>query len=276
MKKAFTYLLMLAMTIFVMSCTDTATEDQSADANTEENTATVLAADNFPATKGGITLTPQINTPAYADAELALAPLEMNETGEAAFDFTVTNYMLGEQTGDAADKGLANSGKGQHIHLIINNGPYFAKYEPSFNHPLEEGNNVILAFLARSYHESVKNAKSFVVMQTATDDSAEDLSGPQIFYSRPKGTYKGTGNVERVLLDFFLVNTDLSPDGNRVRATVNGNAFIIDNWTPFVMTGLPMGENTVKLELLTNEGTLVPTLFNGVERTFTLEAEEAQ
>lgn len=275
MKTIFTYLL-LTMALFIMACSDQPAEDQTADTTQEDNTATVLAADNFPATKGGITLTPLTNSPAYADAALELAPLEMNDAGEAAFDFTVTNYMLGEQTADAADKGLANSGQGQHIHLIVNNGPYFAKYEPSFNHPLEDGNNIILAFLARSYHESVKNANSFVMMQTATDDSAEDLSGPQMFYSRPKGTYKGTGNVERVLLDFFLVNTDLSPDGNRVRATINGKPFIIDKWGPYVMTGLPMGENTVKLELLNYEGTQVPSQFNPVERTFTLEADEAQ
>lgn len=276
MKNTFTYFLILAMTLFMMSCTDNSAEDQSADANTEDTVVTGLAADKFPVTKGGITLTPQTNSPAYANAELALAPLEMNETGEAAFDFTVTNYMLGEQTGDAEDKGLANSGKGQHIHLIINNGPYFAKYEPSFNHPLEDGNSVILAFLARSYHESVKNAKSFVLTQTATGDAAADLDAPHMFYSRPKGTYKGTGNVERVLLDFFLANTNLSADGNRVRATINGNAFVIENWTPFVMTGLPMGENIVKLEFLDNAGEMIESPFNPVERTFTLEADQAQ
>lgn len=264
------------MAFFLMGCPANQAEEQEADAEMTEGMDQELKADVFPATKGGITLTPLTNSPAYADASLSLAPIEMSETGEGVFDFTVTNYMLGEQTSDAATKGLANSAKGQHIHLIINNGPYFAKYEPSFSHPLEEGNNVILAFLARSYHESVKNDNSYVLMQTATGEDALDLNGPNMFYSRPKGTYSGKGNVESVLLDFFLVNTDLAPDGNRVRATINGNEFIIDKWTPYVMTGLPMGENSVKLELLNWGGTLLQSQFNPVERTFTLEADEAQ
>lgn len=274
MKNIFSYFLALTMAIFMMSCGES--EPQTGDDTTTDESPKVLAADTFPATKGGITLTAQTNSPAYADAALSLAPLEQSETGEAVFDFTVTNYMLGEQTADAADKGLANSGKGQHIHLIVNNGPYFAKYESSFTHPLEEGNNVILAFLARSYHESVKNANSFVLTQTASDDAAADLEAPHMFYSRPKGTYTGAGNVERVLLDFFIVNSELSAEGNRVRATINGNEFVTDTWVPYVMTGLPMGENTVKLEFLTADGTLIQSPFNPVERTFTLEAEEAQ
>jgi len=281
MKRTFIHAILLALTLslFAVSCSDTNTADKGEDAaanKQEETTPQILAADQFPATKGGITLTRQTNSPAYADAALELAPLEVSETGEAAFDFTVTNYSLGEQTADAADKGLANSGKGQHIHLIINNGPYFARYEPSFNHPLEEGNNVILAFLARSYHESVKNGNSFVLTQTAQDDAAADLTAPHMFYSRPKGTYTGAGNVENVLLDFFLANCVLTPDSYRVRATINGNAFVTDNWTPFVMTGLPMGENTVKLELLDVQDNLVESPFNPVERTFMLEAEAAQ
>jgi hypothetical protein len=72
------------------------------------------------------------------------------------------------------------------------------------------------------------------------------------------------------MLDFYLVNTTLDPGGNRVRATINGNEFMIDRWVPFQMEGLPAGENTVKLELIGSNGSVLPGPYNSVTRTFTV------
>lgn len=269
-------LLFLSMFVFTTSCTPDKKADDSAEKAAAEAPAfTFTAVGDTPMESQGITLTKLTNSPAYADAALSHGPLEVSETGEAAFNFTVNNYGLGEQTPDAGEKGLANSGKGQHIHLIINNGPYSAHYAPGFNKQLDEGNNVVLAFLSRSYHESVKNPNAFVVTQVQVGEGGEaaDLTAPHMFYSRPKGTYTGAG-TEKVLLDFFLVNTSLSPSTNIVRATINGVAFYIDTWTPFTMEGLSMGENTVKLELLdAKTGKSIPGPFNTVERTCILEEE---
>ena len=73
------------------------------------------------------------------------------------------------------------------------------------------------------------------------------------------------------MLDFFLVNTDIAADGNKVRATINGQEFMLDDWVPYVMEGLPMGENTVKIELLDADGNLIEGPFNQTTRTFMLE-----
>ena len=51
---------------------------------------------------------------------------------EVEFNFAVDNYQLGAQTDSPNAKKLANSGKGQHIHFIINNQPYSAHYESKF------------------------------------------------------------------------------------------------------------------------------------------------
>ena len=136
------------------------------------------------------------------------------------------NYELGVQTQKDFDYNLANSAKGQHIHLIVNNGPYSAKYSPEFEHELDEGNNVILAFLSRSYHESVKNPSAYYLAQVG-DGQKLDLTQELLFYSRPKGVYKGE-DTDRVLLDFYLINTSISADGNKVRATIHGKEFLID------------------------------------------------
>ncbi|UII30264.1 hypothetical protein LVD17_18385 [Fulvivirga ulvae] len=223
-----------------------------------------------------ITLTKVSGSPEYQDASLSMnQPVAGAVSGtEVQFEFEVENYQLGEQTEDAATKGLANSGKGQHIHLIVDNGPYSAHYEPSFTKAFEPGNHVILAFLSRSYHESVKNPDAFVVQQvTVGEDTTTakiDLSAQHMFYSRPKGVYEG-GDTDKLLLDFYLLNTTLSPEGNKVRATVNGKEFMIDEWAPYQLEGLPLGEVTVKLELLDGNGQLIPSPFNPVERTVTLK-----
>ncbi|HAD98407.1 MAG TPA: phosphopeptide-binding protein [Cryomorphaceae bacterium] len=194
---------------------------------------------------------------------------------KVSFDFDVKDYELGIQTADATDKRLANSDKGQHIHLIIDNGPYSAHYEPDFSMDVEAGHHVAIAFLSRSYHESVKNPNSYKVFQFTTGDNGKgdmkksDLNQPMLFYSRPKGEYKGQ-DAQKVLLDFFLVNAELKPNGYSVKATINGKAFEFDTWQPYIVEGMPMGENTIKLELVDAKGSLVAGDMTSVSRTFTL------
>lgn len=229
-----------------------------------------------------LSLTPLSGSPDFSEATLDLKTKD-EEGGELTLEFEVENYELGAQTTPAQPNGLANSGKGQHIHLIVDNGPYSAHYEPTATTDKlkEPGTHVVLAFLSRSYHESVKNmdfdASSFVIEQFQVGDDAEpvDLSEPHMFYSRPKGTYKGS-DTEKLLLDFFLLNVDLSPDGNKVRATINGEEFIITEWQPYVVEGLPMGEITVKLELIDADGDAIPGPFNTVERKVTLAPADSE
>ncbi len=224
-----------------------------------------------------ITLTALGASPQYPDAGLALDSWDT----ENGFQFSVEGYELGAQTADAAEKGIANSGQGQHIHLIIDNGPYSAHYTPEAAVELEPGTHTVLAFLSRSYHESVKSPGAAVLTQVTVGEEAEDGSatlgalnafdpeGPHLFYSRPKGTYTGA-DTERLMLDFYLVNTDLAPDGNRVRATINGAEFLIDTWQPYVIEGLELGEVEIELELIDSEGDLIPGPFNRAVRSVQL------
>ena len=252
--------------------------DSTAVAPVEEVTPELEYVGEVVAEKGGLKLHKLNNSPEYVTAKLSqTAPVTGDKVaaGEVGFSYTVENYELGAQTVESIP--LANSGKGQHIHLILNNEPYSAHYEPVFNKTMEPGNYVALSFLSRSYHESVKNADAYTLTQFKVgDDKSEsvDLSGPLMFYSRPKGTYKGEKDTKYLLLDFFLINVNLSADGYKVRATLNGTDFLFDTWEPLLVEGLPMGENTVKLELLDAEGNLVPAPFNPVERTVTLAADE--
>ena len=212
-------------------------------------------------------------SPAFEDANLSLASFSKNEESAYDFIFNVENYELGKQTDGALVNSLANSAQGQHIHMIVNNGPYSAHYESDFSKEINQGKNLILFFLSRSFHESVKNPKAFTLVQETNgseDYKPYDLSSEFLFYSRPKGTYKGA-DTKKLLLDFYLVNTEISAEGNKVRATINGKEFIINEWAPYYIEGLPLGEVTVKLELINANGALIDTPFNPVERKVTLE-----
>jgi len=215
------------------------------------------------------------NSPKFQDASLSLNQMGigkvMNDTATVDFSFNVENYELGAQTPTAGDNMLANSGKGQHIHYILDNNPYSAHYESNFSKKIPSGNHVLLAFLSRSYHESVKNA--FVVKPIKVGEpegEAPDLTAPHLFYSRPKGTYSGK-DTENLLLDFFLVNTEISETGNKVLATIQGEEFEITEWVPYVIKGLEKGEVTIRLQLVDANGESIPGPFNDVTRKVMLK-----
>ena len=205
-------------------------------------------------------------SPKYEDAALVLN--ELNSGSELEFSFDVKNYELGAQTEHEFQYSLANSKKGQHIHLIINNDPYSAHYTNKFKKKLDPDNGVILAFLSRSYHESVKNKNAYIFTQYG-DLEKIDLDKQYLFYSRPKGTYTGQ-DTKKLLLDFYLVNTTISKNGNKVRATINDEEFLIDEWSPYYIEGLPKGEVKIKLELINSSGELIDSPFNPSIRTVIL------
>ena len=217
--------------------------------------------------KTQITITKVDGSAPYSNSSISLNNLKIDDDN-FTFSFDVINYELGIQSLKDFDYTLANSNKGQHIHFIVNNGPYSAHYQQNITKELDKGNNVILAFLSRSYHESVKNPNAFILTQTGNDKI--NLNNEFLFYSRPKGTYKGV-DTEKLLLDFYLVNTNISPDGNKVRATIQDTEFIIDEWAPYYIEGLPKGEIIVKLELIDSNGNLIDTPFNPSTRTVMLE-----
>lgn len=222
------------------------------------------------------TLTPFTKSTEYNDAGIAGMTYSK---GVFEFDISGQNYQLGQQTPDANNKNCANSGEGQHIHLIIDDQPYAAKYEANFPYDIEDGEHYFLAFLSRSYHESIKTDKARLFFKGDFRDktlmSTSYITEPMLFYSRPKGTYVGE-DTKNVMLDFYLANTHLGND-RQVRATINGEVHILDNWQPYYINGLEMGENTIELALINKSGNLISAPLNPVTRTFTLKASaEAQ
>lgn len=262
-----TFILLALLAIFSVACggstetADTATEEMEAPAPEEVK----------------ITLTDMPQSPDFPDAAITSMSYKQGK-----FTFGVnggkSGYALAAQTPDAEQKMCANSAEGQHIHLIIDNEPYAAKYAASFDYDVADGDHYLLAFLSRSYHESIKHASAAKVAMISVKDKAiktqKEVTEPMLFYSRPKGTYTGK-DTENVMLDFYLANVTLGAD-YKVKAEVGGETFMIDTWKPFYLQGLPMGENTVTLTLVDAQGNAVDTPLNPVSRTFTLAEDKAE
>jgi len=180
-------------------------------------------------------------------------------------------------------------GMGPHLHVILDNQPYRAVYtaeEPIVFEDLTPGTHTIRMFASRPWHESFKNEGAYAQVTfnlfTETGDNAPDLEKPLLTYSRPKGTY----GAEPILLDYYLTNAPIrlgEEDGAainpaaqrdwRVRATINGESFIMDNWLPIYLEGFQVGQNWIKLELLDGDGNRIDNAFNTAARLFTYQPQ---
>lgn len=255
--------------LFFQSCSG----DHTSNAN--ENGGADTTATQTP-TPAEIRLTDFSNSPDYPDATIAMD----YKNGKFSYKIGGSTYKLGEQTPDAPQKMCANSAEGQHIHLIIDNEPYIAKYTPEFEQDVNDGEHHILSFLSRSYHESIKTDKAHTAVKAEVKNKSfvktTPITDPMLFYSRPKGKYTGKSETDKVMLDFYLVNCDLSGDGYKVKVDVNNEKqFIINRWQPHYLEGLPMGDNKIKLTLIDKDGNPVNTPLNPVERVFTLVDDPA-
>ena len=257
-----TFILVSTLLLFTSSCKN-ASESKTEEVETIDNNLKYK-------------LTPFSESTLYPDATLSLSSYKNGQ-----FDFMVKsdNYELGAQTPDAEQKMCANSGKGQHIHLILDSDPYLAKYEATFTHEVTDGAHYMLAFLSRSYHESIKTNTSFIAQKVEVKDNSitagEDIAGEMIFYSRPKGTYVGKANTDKVMLDFFLVNTELGAD-RKVKVEINGEVHLIDQWQPYYIEGMPMGKNTITLTLVDGNESALDVPNNPVSRDFELKADPSE
>ena len=175
---------------------------------------------------------------------------------------------------------------GPHLHLILDNEPYRPIYsvdEPIILENLAPGTHTLRVFAARPWHESFKNqgayAETTFHVLTKTQENNPDSQVPLLTYSRPNGTY----GAEPIMLDFYLshfpsgeIIRNSSTEGLpswRVKATINGESFILDQWQPLYLTGFKAGNNWIQLELLDDEGNSINNTFNNTVRLIAYDPE---
>ncbi len=201
--------------------------------------------------------------------------------------------LSGELKGYMPHKDPA-TGKGNHVHVILDNQPYEAYYE--LGQPFElrnvvAGKHTLRVFPSRPWHESYKNDGAFqmvtftmkgggdaskptttssgqTVASPTTTPAREgkdfpsstagevDATKPLLTYSRPKGEYKGE-DADPIMIDFWLTGAKLQGDGGeyRVRYIVDDDEpKFIDKWEPVWFSGWTGGKHTVRIELLDKDG----------------------
>lgn len=206
----------------------------------------------------------------------------------------VNGYSLGSDSDFDRSDEIFDSNLGQTLHVIIDNKPYFPINGPSvqpFNESgfyynqnyrfkvpekLSEGFHTVRVFPARSYGESLKGEKTFqasyfYVGSKGSGSQTDELSKPYLTYNEPSDQIRYKEEVP-ILLDFYLSNCDLSPDGYKVRLSVDGkNQRILTSWQPYYIYGLPKGTHTVLLELIDSSKKAVPGLFNNNMRKIVVD-----
>lgn len=175
-------------------------------------------------------------------------------------------------------------GLGPHLHVLLDNRAYQAVYDvsqPIVFENLEPGTHTIRAFASRPWHESFKNegayAQTTFHIFAKTNENSPNPDLPLLTYSRPQGNY----GAEPIMLDFYLINAPLhlvaqaDPKDDiadwRIRASVNGESFVLDRWQPVYLKGFKPGKNWVQLEFLDEKGNPVPNAFNNTVRLVNYE-----
>ncbi|WP_195759272.1 hypothetical protein [Pedobacter puniceum] len=216
----------------------------------------------------------------FPNAKLSISNVTTEPLGadsvKVTFNFDVKNYELTKQTENMPEEHCANSAEGQHIHFILDNKPYQALYKPTNTVKLAKNSeHYLLNFLSRSYHLSVKSPGASVLIKFKIDENGKFVSlptpkEPMLFYSRPKGDYKGQ-DAKNVLLDFFVYNAKLSAKDYKVKVNVADTSFTVDNWTPYFIKGAPAGNLKIRIELVDKNGKTVSNAFNPTERTVSIQ-----
>ncbi len=173
---------------------------------------------------------------------------------------------------------------GNHLNLIIDNEPFRAIYnldEPIIIQDLTPGTHTIRVFAVRPWGESFKTegayAQTTFNVLAETNDNRPQSNVPLLTYNSPTGTIR----AEPLLLDFYLTNAPLHALAQndphlldwRIRATVNGTSFILEDWQPVYLTGLNKGTNWIQLELIDPAGNNIENAFNNTVRVINYDPQ---
>jgi hypothetical protein len=236
---------------------------------TKTDTLQLLARDNSGEKQDSFAILPLEKVPdSVAFKKAGIWGMRYDE-GEMMFD--VRDFLLGIRTLGSDQKGLQTTNKGQYIHVNLDNSLHLHSNDGNVSAKIPDGSYRMGCFLVRGYHESVKSAKAGKFMRVEIRNNTiykgESLDEVALFYSVPMGDYSRKKSAD-VLLDFYLANTSLSPNGNKVEVKINANApILLDRWQGYLLKNLPLGQHKISLRLLDRQGKAIDKT---IEKTFRL------
>jgi len=224
-------------------------------------------------TPGAASPDPQAPTPTVS---ITAPSRDQVLTAAAAGDFGVKLDVKNWQTAQGSN----------HVHLILDNKPYKAVYDPKApvkiaelngGEALAEGLHVLVAFPSRANHESVKTKGALAVVPfwigKKGDAKNDPTKKPMLIYSRPKGDYNGD-MANHVLVDFQVANVTLAEGKEHVHVTVTGpgiekpvEGHVEKFGAPLYLDNLQNGQYSLKVELRDGSNNLVEGPWNSTTRT---------
>lgn len=246
---------LIILTLFFACNTNNSNKKETSDeaSSSKENTQTSLIieqkADSDIATfsADGITLTEIKPTKNNKESVLTLTNISFKE-GINLLQFSIENNQ------------------NYNITTIQNNYTIATHSNTKIEQEFLSGNNVFLAFLSDENNLGIKTNNATLLKNIVLNDEVLfDEKQAHLFYYLPQN------NI--AILDFCLVNTSLSENGNKIKVTFNGTtSIIVDKWASYKIDGLTQNKNTIRIELIDKIGKLIPGPFNDSgERSFTLK-----
>jgi hypothetical protein len=170
-------------------------------------------------------------------------------------------------------------GLGPHLLIQLDDGPAQPVVQTSLAMPpLSPGSHRLTVMAARPWGEVVKRPGSFQqirLQRIAANPISQPAPGsPQLLATAPLGA----SPAEPVLLDWLLIDAPLqnlrADDARwRLRVSVNGDSFLVDQATPLWLKGWRRGSNALVLELVDGRGEPLNPPFNSLVREVHLQAD---
>jgi len=215
---------------------------------------------------------------------------EKLESGKVKVQIQLEAYPLGIFSDFPRARQIRDSGEGQAMRIILDGNSPFDVNEAineiseseeidfdqtlvtAIPYSLSNGVHLLRVFPIRSFSESLKGPGCFAAtiffVNQRSNTPYFDLNMPYLTYNEPEGEYVAG---QPILLDFYLSNIQLSPDGFKVRVTIDHkDKRILTDWAPYYIYNLSPGKHMVELELLDPDNKVVRPLFNDLKRNFTV------
>lgn len=227
-----------------------------------------------------IEIIPLKPTPFNDNVEIRLKRKDIIHRGDPLI-VQYRSFPLGVQTYSESLQGMRRNPNGSTIVIIFNakdrisvtdrdevpmieKKAYFEK-ELTKNLPrklkvdFQKGKVVVTAIALNAFNESIKTPGAMAVEvldyenpPTRNKQIRDKLKEPYVLYIQPLNKFK-VG--EPVLLDFYLVNTEISLDGNKVDLYIDGRLITtLTRWIPYQILNLSPGYHKIKIVLVDPKG----------------------
>ncbi|MBL4669516.1 MAG: hypothetical protein JKY30_09680 [Flavobacteriales bacterium] len=185
---------------------------------------------------------------------ITLTEIKGQNNSEATIQLNTKQFKEGENYLSFSVSGVQN----YFISYLANNYSLSQFKTDVFEVEFLYGNNVFLAFLTDKNGISIKTNKGSVLRNAVLGgvESLFDMKQPHLFYYLPQA------ETNEPILDFYLVNTAISKNGNKVKVMINESEFMINKWAAYKIDGLKKENNSVRIQLIDENGDLIDGPFN--------------